>query len=80
VADLGKTDSSHKSNVSGPDHTDGNWLRHTLALSPLWIAMEQGVDEKRRPYTDRPAWAKQPFRQRNMNPQDSVFRFRITGR
>jgi len=32
VADLGKTDSSYESDVSGPDHTDGNWLRHTLAL------------------------------------------------
>jgi len=26
VAHLGKTDSGNKPNVSGPDHTDGNWL------------------------------------------------------
>jgi hypothetical protein len=49
VADLGKTDSSYESDVSGPDHTDGNWLRHTQALSPLWIALEQEVNAKLAP-------------------------------
>jgi hypothetical protein len=37
VANLGKTDGSHESDVTRPDHTDGNWLRHALALSPLRI-------------------------------------------
>ena len=35
VADLGKTGSRHKSHITRPDHTDGNWLAHALMFSPL---------------------------------------------
>lgn len=36
VADLRKTCRRYKPHVAGSDHTDGNWIGHALALSPLW--------------------------------------------
>jgi hypothetical protein len=32
VPDFGKADGCNESHISGPNHADGNWLRHALML------------------------------------------------
>jgi hypothetical protein len=50
MAHFGETNGGYKSHISGPDHTDGNWLRHRFVLSPSLLPL--GVTGTRKPWTE----------------------------